>query len=197
MRRLLAAILTVGVMAALFWVGTRQRAVRLAPAGSAGEPADPDPADGPEAAVRTLLRSAQRGDVASYRAAFAGSLHERIERELNERGVDRFADELRQASAARKSHAVFAAEPDGPNAVRIAVESVYPDRNERQTYRLEQTPDGWRVTEVDSVRTQMPKARYGSLAEYQEPEAAPVQGTGAAAGSPPALASPVANDEPR
>src|SRR5690242_2208967 len=138
MRRLLAAILTAGVMAALLWAGLRQRAVPPARQSASGDAADSDTPQSPEAAVRALLASAQRGDVASYRAAFSGSLRERIDRELNERGVDRFAGQLRRASAARKSHAIFAAEPDGPDAVRITVENVYPDRNERQTYRLEQ-----------------------------------------------------------
>src|SRR5262249_57796826 len=67
-------------------------------------------------------------------------------------------------------------EPEGPGAARISVETVYPDRNERQTYHLAQESGGWLVNDVETVRSQVPKARYGTPASYQEPEGVPVQG---------------------
>ena len=113
-------------------------------------------------------------DVEGYLAAFTGSLRDRLEREARERGRDGFADDLRRAAGARKSHALFAAEPDGPDACRIVVEAVYPDRNERQTYRLEHTPSGWLVAAVDSVRSRSPEEKYGSPAGFVGSEGLPV-----------------------
>ena len=124
----------------------------------------------------SLLESAWNGDVAGYLDCFSGPLRERLEREVNERGRDVFAADLKRAARSRKSHAIFAVEPEGAAAARITVETVYPDRNERQTYHLAQETGGWLVNDVETVRSQVPKARYGMPASYQEPEGVPVQG---------------------
>ena len=184
MRRILAGILTVALMGLLLWSGSRRPAVT--PEGTEAD----DPAAGAEGRVRALLGSARDGDVAAYLDAFSGPLRWRLEREVAERGRDAFAAELRRAARARKSHAVFAPEPEGPDTVRIAVETVYPDHNERQTYRLDKTPDGWFVTEVDSVRGHTPRAKFGTPASFQEPEGVPVPADPSSAHNPSSGASP-------
>jgi hypothetical protein len=73
---------------------------------------------------------------------------------------------------------VFAAEPDGPDAARVTVEAVYPDRNERQTYRIERTDAGWLVAGVETVRGHQPKSKYGSPAVFVAPEGVPVPAQG-------------------
>jgi hypothetical protein len=175
MKRLLAGVLTVMLMGFLAWSGIRRPA--SAPAADSGqaEANAPNPA---EARVQALLRTAWGGDVAGYLDSFRGPLRQRLEREVNERGRDAFADDLRRAARSRKSHAVFAAELEGTDAARVTVETVYLDRNERQTYRLEAGSDGWLVTDVETIRSHQPKAKYGTQASYQEPEGVPVQSEG-------------------
>lgn len=73
---------------------------------------------------------------------------------------------------------MFSAEPEGSGAALVTVEAVYPDRNERQTYRLEKDGDAWRVVAVETVKSHMPKAKYGSFATFDAPEGVPVQGAG-------------------
>jgi hypothetical protein len=175
MKRALAAGLTAAIMGALLWAGARRPAPTAAPGPAEAAAEAPGPAAGAEARVQKLLEDAARGDVPAYLAGFGGPLRDRLAREASERGRDAFAADLRRAAAARKSHATFAPEPDGPDAARVTVETVYPDRNERQTYRVEQGADGWLVTAVETVRSHQPKAKYGSPASYQEPEGPPVQ----------------------
>jgi hypothetical protein len=170
MKHLLAGAITAAVIGLLLWSGLRSDPPRptdpdslvTSPVPSSLESETPSPYVAAESRLRDLLEQGRRGDVDGYLAAFTGSLRDRLEREARERGRDSFADALRRAAEARKSLAVFAAEPDGPDACRIVVETVYPDRNERQTYRLERTPSGWLVTEVDSLRSRSPKEKYGS-----------------------------------
>ena len=174
MRRLIAGTLTVVLMVVLLWSGTRR---------------PPEPVVGPtvskagvwsarpsEERIRALLSSAEEGDVSSYLDSFAGSLRERLEREVNERGRTAFADDLRRASRTRKSHAVFAPEPESLDAVRITVETVYPDRNERQTYRVERGESGWLVAGVETVKSHQPQSKFGAPAVFVAPEGVPVQG---------------------
>jgi hypothetical protein len=173
MRRALAAGLTVVIMGLLLWGGARRPAPNPSPEATTAD--TPSPARGADARIQKLLEDAARGDVSAYLAAFGGPLRQRLERELAERGRAAFADDLQRAAAARKSHATFAPEPEGPSAARITVETVYLDRNERQTYRLEQSAEGWVVTAVETIRSHQPKAKYGAPASYQEPEGPPVQ----------------------
>ncbi len=133
------------------------------------------PPDGPESQVITLLERARVGDVDGYLAAFTGTIRQRLEREVAEQGRAAFAAALRQAAEAQQSHAVFTPEADGPDAARVTVESVYLDRNERQTFRLARTADGWRVAEVETVRAREPKARFGAPATFDGPEGVPVE----------------------
>jgi hypothetical protein len=95
---------------------------------------------------------------------------------VNERGREAFADDLRKASAVRKSHAVFAAEPDSDDQAHVTVETVYPDRNERQTFRVERFNGTWTVADVETVRSHQPQSKFGTPASYIAPEGVPVQG---------------------
>jgi hypothetical protein len=176
MKRLLAGLVTVALMGVLIRAGLRdsgaganQENTTISSSEESGSSSNPDDR------VRSLLADASTGDVSAYLAAFAPSLRARFEREVNEKGQAAFAESLRSAAKARKSHAVFAPEADGPDASKVVVEAVYPDRNERQTYRLERIEGGWLVADVETVRGHRPQAKFGTPASYQEPEGVPVQ----------------------
>ena len=176
MKRLVAGLLTIALMGGLLWSGARRSpstATSAAPAADGVSDGGLSPA---EARVKGLLKSGAEGDVAAYLDAFTGPLRRRLEREVGERGRGAFADDLRRAARARKSHAVFAAESDGGGAARVTVETVYPDRNERQTFRVELGDGGWYVADVETVRSLQPEEKYGSPANYIAPEGMPVEG---------------------
>jgi hypothetical protein len=186
MRRILAGLLTVVMMALLIWAGARRTQPPGAtdPVGPSAAPRDEvatstaPPAHPAESCVQALMESARQGDVAAYLDAFTGDLRKRLDREIAERGRGAFADDLGTAARSRKSHAVFSAETEGADAALVTVEAVYPDRNERQTYRIEKTGDRWLVVGVETVRSVQPKAKYGSMATFEAPEGVPVQGDG-------------------
>jgi hypothetical protein len=175
MKALIAGLLTAAVLAAMLFLGSRKVAT-TPPTDPQGAEAWSEPAANPaEEAVRALIRSCDEGDVTGYLEAFAGPIRARVEREVASRGREAFADDLRRAAGARKGHAVFAAEPDGDDDARVAVETVYPDRNERQTYRVVKSGEGWRVTEVATVRSRQPAARFGASANPSTSETATPQ----------------------
>jgi len=189
-------------MGLLLWVGTRRKE-----APTPGEPgadvaravvavtsaAKAHPA---ETRVQGLMESARVGDVAAYLDAFAGELRRRLDREVDQRGRAAFATDLASASRSRRSHAVFSAEPEGPSSALVTVEVVYPDRNERQTYRVEKSGDAWLVTAVETVRSVQPTVKYGSLATFDAPEGMPVQGA-AVPDEPGGETDPTAGEVPR
>jgi hypothetical protein len=177
MKRSIAGLLTVALMGLLLWSGVRRPASTATPSTSETD-ASQQQTNPAEARVQALLETARAGDVAAYLASFAGPLRDRLEREAADRGRDAFAADLRRAAFLRKSHAVFAVEPEGSDSARVTVETVYPDRNERQTYRLEPRDKSWLVTEVETVRSHQPKAKFGTPASYIAPEGVPVQSGG-------------------
>jgi hypothetical protein len=177
MKRSIAGLLTIALMGLLLWSGVRRPAPNATPSTSDTDASqkETNPA---EARVQTLLESARAGDVAAYLSSFAGPLRDRLEREAADRGRDAFAADLRRAALLRRSHAVFAAGREGSDSARVTVETVYSDRNERQTYRLEPRDRSWLVTEVEPVRSHQPKAKFGTPASYIAPEGVPVQSGG-------------------
>ena len=182
MKRIVAGVLTALILGLLIWSGIRTGPRKPIDPGAVGEViGSPEPATGAEARLRDLMASARAGDVAAYLACFAEPLRSRLDREVGERGREAFATDLRETAAARKSHALFAPEPEGADSVRITVESVFPDRNERQAYQLvREGADRWLVADVETVRGRSPSSRFGTLATFQGPEGVPVQGDGSA-----------------
>ena len=191
MKRILAGLFTTIIMGLMIWTGLNRspsstRSATDSETGSGFSGSDSRiPAlrmraglQGAADRIEGLLASARDGDAAAYLGAFGGPLRARLEREADERGRDAFALLLRRAGLARKSHAIFAPEPDGDRAgaARITVESTFADRLERQTFRLEHTKGGWLVTAIETAREQVPQNAPGTLATYQEPEGNPVAG---------------------
>jgi len=173
MKPILAGLLTVVIGAALLFFGSRDNLVK-----PSGETTSSDPGESPaEQAVRSLIRSADFGDVSSYLDSFDPTLRARLEREIASRGRQAFAEDLQKSARARKAHAVYAAEPETEDTSRVTVETIYPDRNERQTYRVVRSGETWRVAEVATIRTLEPSARYGSPAMTTSPEPTEVPAT--------------------
>ncbi len=176
MKRLTAGVLTLVTAGVLLWTGTRREPPRIESSPSLVEspPVQEEPTLAALEFLRGTLEAARKGDVAAYLASFAGTLRQRLQHEVEQRGHEVFAADLKRAARARKGHALYAPEPDGPGAYVITVESVYPDRNERQTYRLERTNDTWRITAVEPARGHTPRTKYGDLADFQAPQDVPV-----------------------
>jgi hypothetical protein len=182
MKRPLAILLACLIMGGMFWTGLRRpgssardssvsrtRADRLD--GQSGSDLS-----GASERIESLLEGARQGDLTIYLQSFDGRLRTRLERQADERGRAAFAADLQRAAVARKSHAVFAPEPDGDPArsARIVVESTFADRIERQTYRLVRADSSWFITDVETARDHVPSKALGSLASFQEPEGVPV-----------------------
>jgi hypothetical protein len=184
MKRILAGLITTMIMCVMTWT-----ALRRAPA---SHPSSTDSRQdssfqnsgfqnrselrGATACIEGLLAAARTGDVDAYLKSFGGPAHARVSREADELGRDVFAIRLGQAGLARKGHAIFAPEPDGDrlDGATITVESTFATRIERQTFHLEHADTGWLVTEIERASEHVPKTPLGSLAAYNEPEAAPV-----------------------
>jgi hypothetical protein len=173
MRSAIAAAATLAILGLLAY-----RALRVGPSVpeksvvvASGEPGVEHPA---AACVGRLLDAGKAGDVEAYLEVFGGPLRERLERERREQGDAALSRSLVKSALARKGHARYAPEADGPGVFRVLVESVYSEFNECQTYRVEESGGRWKVTGVDRVRSLVPVSRYGEAATFEGPEGVPV-----------------------
>jgi len=127
MRRALAALITLAVGGVVLWSGWR-RPDRSAAVSSENVPPgmQAGPAQrldvgksfaelaGAAERIEDLLDCARRGNVKGYLSAFRGPIRSRLEQQVEEKGLEAFAGELRRAGRLRKSYAVYAAEPTAP-----------------------------------------------------------------------------------
>ena len=166
MKPMVAGTLTALLLGLMIYLGSRGPA-RGPDAPARVEETGPHPA---EEAIRALIRAGDEGDVEAYLGAFVGPLQTSLEREVAERGREAFAEDLIRAASARKSHAVYAAEPDGEDSARVGFEAAYPDRNERQTYRLVRSDDAWKIAGVSEAKGRQPPAKFGAAVVPIEPD---------------------------
>ena len=170
MKRIIAGLLTVALMGVLLWSGRNRPA---APAGSEPNRAGSNAPDPAEVRLGSLLESAWNGDVAGYLDCFGGPLRERLEREVSERGRDVFAADLKRGAVAQEPRHLRASSPKATAAARITVETVYPDRNERQTYRLARRPAAGSSTTSRPYGARSPRPGMACRPRTRNPKGSP------------------------
>ena len=150
-----ARIVTILVlMSALAVVVVRKTDFRFAPATLTREEAKP------QDAVYAMLDAARHGDVARYLASYTGDMAQSLGRAKAESRD--FAKYLRDSNAGLKGVAVMDPQPQPGAQVELRVEYVYQDRNEAQFFFLAKTPEGWKISRVETserVKTAIP---YGT-----------------------------------
>lgn len=115
-----------------------------------------------DAVIWAMVQACRKGDASRYLDCFAGKLREHLEKVAQEQGEQTFAASLRQMIAPVKGIAVFEPKRDGQASWRIVVEFVFTDRTERQTFRVRQIGDEWRIVEVETVRPVPVLVPYGT-----------------------------------
>ena len=165
MKRIVAALLTLLILAAVLWFG------RAAPTSPATAPSTAA-ADTPEGCIERMFAAAQRGDVTAYLDCFIGPERDRLERELAGQPPEVFARSLQDAVAGLKGRAVF--RNDAPQAAAdsasYTIDRVYASRTERQRYQLTRQSGVWRIQSVATANPFQPAKAYGSPV-YEEPPA--------------------------
>jgi hypothetical protein len=114
----------------------------------------------PQDAIYAMLDAARNGDVARYLASYTGPMAESLARAKSE--SPDFAKYLRDSNAGIKGIAVMEPQPQPDGQVELRVEYVYQDRNEAQFFFLARTPEGWKISRVETserVKTLIP---YGT-----------------------------------
>jgi hypothetical protein len=113
-------------------------------------------------AIYGMLDAARAGDVAAYLESYAGKMRSAIEQSVSETGTDRFSRYLKDSNSAIKGVAVYDPEPVSVREMRVRLEYVYQDRNETQTYYLENVDGNWKITRIDGSERANTLIPYGT-----------------------------------
>ncbi len=103
----------------------------------------------PEDVLIAMVQAMERGDVQALKECFGGDLRRRLEDLLARDSSPRQSEWLRRRGSAVKGLAILGQEELGPDQVRVLTETVYNDRNTRQSFLLERESGSWRVTQSD------------------------------------------------
>jgi hypothetical protein len=114
----------------------------------------------PQDAIYAMLDSARAGDVARYLASYTGDIAQALTRAKSE--SPDFAKYLRDSNASLKGIAVMEPQPQPDGQVEFRVEYVYQDRSEAQFLFLTMTPDGWKISRVETAERVKTIIPYGT-----------------------------------
>ncbi len=105
--------------------------------------------ENPDDVLIAMVQAMERGDVQALKECFGGDLRRRLEDLLARDSAPWLSEWLRRRGSAVKGLAILEQEELGPGQVRVLTETVYNDRNTRQTFLLERKSGSWRVTRSD------------------------------------------------
>ncbi len=125
----------------------------------------------PEDAVAEFFDAARDGDTRTYLRLTTGDLRKSLDQLRKQQGAETFQANLRRTNDGIMGQAVreLPGAPTGTAAYEI--ELIFTDRNEVQTFRLEQVGSGWAIASIEVARVYQPEIAYGTpvFAEPEEP----------------------------
>ena len=128
-----------------------------------------DDADQAKDVVWKMVDASKARDVAAYLDCFGGELRARLDATVRELGEAGFADYLGRRAFELKGVALYdvetAAEGGGAS---LTVEYVFAAEKELQRLHLEESRDGWRITQADASRREKSLIPYGTPIEQVE-----------------------------
>jgi hypothetical protein len=123
-----------------------------------------------------MFEAARAGDVDAYLDCFTGPQRTRIQRKLAGQSREAFAQSLADAVRDLKGHVTPQSAPQGDaDRVELAVERIYQNRNERQSYSLVRQSGVWRISDVQAAVSFQPPVAYGAPVFEPPPEGAATQ----------------------
>jgi len=105
--------------------------------------------ENPDDVLIAMVQAMERGDVQTLKECFGGDLRRRLDDLLARDSEPWLAEWLRRRGSAVKGLAILGQEELGPDQVRVLTETVYNDRNTRQSFRLQRQDGSWKVTGSD------------------------------------------------
>lgn len=148
-RQLVIVIAAVAIALALVSVQSRRTA-------------GPQSFEKPEDPVWAMFQAAKDGNVQAYLNCFGHELRNRLDRDVQEMKLAKFAAYLKQGSQDVLGIAVSDVEKLREEEARMRVEMTFRDRNEVQKLAVRKIGSGWKITDMTQAQRVKPVIPYGT-----------------------------------
>lgn len=155
MKRPLAIVATLALLAGAIYLGRDRPGSRTAA---------PAAADSPAACLERMFTAAEKGDVGAWLDCFSGSERSRLARQAESQPAEKFAASLQEAVRTLKGRAISGADTSqgARDVASLSVERIYAHHTERQSYHFRREADGWRIDSAGAVEKHQPPIAYGT-----------------------------------
>lgn len=125
----------------------------------------------PEEAIAEFFDAARDGNTRAYLRLTTGALRKSLDQLRKQQGPDTFQANLKRTNDGIMGQAVRELTGAPTGTATYEVELIFKDRNEVQTFRLEQSGSGWAIASIEVARVYQPEIAYGTpvFAEPEEP----------------------------
>lgn len=123
----------------------------------------------PEETIAEFFDAARDGSTSAYLRLTTGDLRKSLDQLRKLQGAETFQANLQRTNDGIMGQAVRELPGAPSGTVAYEVELIFADRNEVQTFRLEQVGDGWAIASIEVARVYQPEIAYGTPV-FAEPE---------------------------
>ena len=116
----------------------------------------------PEKTIAAFFDAARDGDTRAYLRLTTGELRKSLDQLRKQQGVDTFQANLKRTNEGIMGQAVRELPGAPAGTAAYEVELIFKDRNEVQTFRLEQSGTGWAIASIEVARVYQPEIPYGT-----------------------------------
>lgn len=125
----------------------------------------------PEDAIAEFFDAARDGNTGAYLRLTTGDLRKSLDQLRKQQGTETFQANLKRTNDGIMGQAVRQLPGAPTGTATYEVELIFKDRNEVQTFRLEQPGSGWAIASIEVARVYQPEIAYGTpvFAESEGP----------------------------
>lgn len=108
-----------------------------------------------------MVEAMGKGDVAAWLDCFGGELRGRLETLVRQLGNQELAAQLKARHQPMKGFAILEKQPQGNDRLVVSTETVYADKNARQTFVLQRQSVSWKIVASDSEMVSQWETNFG------------------------------------
>jgi hypothetical protein len=126
----------------------------------------------PEDTIAEFFDAARDGNTRAYLRLTTGDLRKSLDQLRRQQGAETFRSNMKRTNDGIKGQAVRELPAAPTDTATYEVELIFADRNEVQTFRLEQVGSGWAIASIETATVYQPEIAYGTPV-FEDPEEEP------------------------
>ncbi|HEY2933482.1 MAG TPA: hypothetical protein VGK99_17215 [Acidobacteriota bacterium] len=115
----------------------------------------------PDDALLDMVQAMGEGSVSQWVDLFGGDLRRRLEDISQRQGEGELSRLLKDRSGAVKGFAIIGRQTQGPDTIVLSTETIYAERNTRQSFLLRKEAGIWKIVDSDSEMVSAWGTNYG------------------------------------